>query len=144
MSDMITLAQGFQYSVNIGYDLNSNEKLQNFIPTKSSLQLLEDILASTNENSINRARVLIGAYGKGKSHIVLTILSILMKKDLSLFTNLMPVVEKNPALQHAVRNYYDSKNKINQRKQHEYDAGVFACTSKGTCRQRFVGYYAGI
>lgn len=112
MSDMITLAQGFQYSVNIGYDLNSNEKLQNFIPTKFSLQLLEDILASTNENSTNRARVLIGAYGKGKSHIVLTILSILMKKDLPLFTNLMPVVEKNPALQHALKNYYDSKNKI--------------------------------
>lgn len=112
MSDMITLAQGFQYSVNIGYDLNNNEKLQNFIPTKSSLQLLEDILASTNENSIDRAHVLIGAYGKGKSHIVMTILSILMKKDLSLFKNLMPVVEKNPALQHAIMKYYDSKNKI--------------------------------
>ena len=45
MSDMITVASGFQYSVNIGYDLSNNSKLKNFIPTKSALNLLEDILA---------------------------------------------------------------------------------------------------
>ena len=30
MSKMISVASGFQYSVNIGYDLSSNEKLKNF------------------------------------------------------------------------------------------------------------------
>ncbi len=39
MSQMISVASGFQYSVNIGYDLNSDEKLKNFIPTKSALKL---------------------------------------------------------------------------------------------------------
>ena len=68
MSKMISVASGFQYSVNIGYDLSSNEKLKNFIPTKSSLGLLEEILLSTAETSTERSRVLIGAYGKGKSH----------------------------------------------------------------------------
>ena len=81
MRNMISVASGFQYSVNIGYDLNSDDKLRNFIPTKSALSLLEDILLSVNPTSTNRARVLIGAYGKGKSHIVLTILSMLMKRD---------------------------------------------------------------
>ena len=42
MSNMISVASGFQYSVNIGYDLNNDDKLKNFIPTQSALTLLED------------------------------------------------------------------------------------------------------
>lgn len=96
MSKMISVASGFQYSVNIAYDLNDDNKLRNFIPTKVALDLLEDILLSTRNTSTDRARVLIGAYGKGKSHIVLMILSILMKKDISLFERLLPEIESNP------------------------------------------------
>lgn len=62
MSEMISVASGFQYSVNIGYDLTNDDKLKNFIPTKSALELLEDILLSTRSTSTDRARVLIGAY----------------------------------------------------------------------------------
>lgn len=112
MRDMISVASGFQYSVNIGYDLGSDDKLKNFIPTKSALNLLEDILLSINPTSADRARVLIGAYGKGKSHIVLTILSILMKRDLALFEKLMPKIQENPKLYQLVLNYYDGENKI--------------------------------
>ena len=106
MSKMISVASGFQYSVNIGYDLNSDEKLKNFIPTKAALSLLEDVLQSTNSSSTDRARVLIGAYGKGKSHIVLTILSMLEKKDRVLFEKLMPKISENPRLQQLVDNYH--------------------------------------
>ena len=112
MRDMISVASGFQYSVNIGYDLGSDNKLKSFIPTKSALSLLEDILLSVNPISSDRARVLIGAYGKGKSHIVLTILSILMKRDLTLFEKLMPKIEENPRLYQLIQNYYESENKI--------------------------------
>ena len=112
MRDMISVASGFQYSVNIGYDLGNDSKLQNFIPTKSALTLLEDVLLSVNPSSSERARVLIGAYGKGKSHIVLTILSILMKRDPSLFEKLMPRIQDNPRLYQLVQNYYESENRI--------------------------------
>ena len=112
MRDMISVASGFQYSVNIGYDIGSDDKLKNFIPTKSALNLLEDIIRSVSPTSSDRARVLIGAYGKGKSHIVLTILSILMKRDLRLFEKLMPKVEENPTLCQLVQNYYESKDNI--------------------------------
>lgn len=112
MSKMISVASGFQYSVNIGYDLNNDDKLKNFIPTKSALALLEDILLSTNSTSTERARVLIGAYGKGKSHIVLTILAMLMKRDLGLFRKTMPKIGENPRLHQIVQNYYESNNKI--------------------------------
>lgn len=62
MSKMISVASGFQYSVNIGYDLNNDDKLKNFIPTKSALTLLKDILSSTALDATERARVLVGAY----------------------------------------------------------------------------------
>lgn len=112
MRDMISVASGFQYSVNIGYDLGSDDKLKNFIPTKSALSLLEDIVRSVAPTSSDRARVLIGAYGKGKSHIVLTILSILMKRELRLFEKLIPKVKENPRLWQLVQNYYESKDNI--------------------------------
>lgn len=112
MSKMISVASGFQYSVNIAYDLNSDDKLKNFIPTKSALNLLEDILLSTLPTSTNRSRVLIGAYGKGKSHIVLTILSILLRKDLSLFEKLLPKVQENPQLYQLLLNYYEKNTRL--------------------------------
>lgn len=113
MADMISVATGFQSSVNIAYDINDDKKLKNYIPTKAALKLLEDILLSTGKNSTDRARILIGAYGKGKSHIVLMILSILMKKDIRLFEKLIPVIQKEaPALYQLVCNYYASDSKI--------------------------------
>lgn len=109
---MISVASGFQYSVNIGYDLNNDDKLKNFIPTRSALELMEEVLLSTNPASNERARVLVGAYGKGKSHIVLSILAMLMKRDLGLFKKAMPRIKENPRLYQCVQNYYDSNNKI--------------------------------
>ena len=44
MSEMISVAEGFQYSVNIAYDLHADDKLKSYIPTQSALQLMEDIL----------------------------------------------------------------------------------------------------
>lgn len=109
---MITVASGYQYSVNINFDLNNDDKLRNFIPTRSSLKLLEDILRSTDINSTERARILIGAYGKGKSHIVLTILSILLGKDRSLFEILNQKIKDRPDLIQAIDHYYSSGNKL--------------------------------
>lgn len=111
MSKMISVASGFQYSVNIGYDLNNETKIKNFIPTASAMDLLEDILLSTQISSTERARVLIGAYGKGKSHIMLMILSLLMKKDLSLFENTLSKIAGTKLLQ-LIENYYASNEKI--------------------------------
>ena len=112
MSKMISVASGFQYSVNISYDLNDESKYSSFIPTQSALMLLEDILLSTEISSNERSRILIGAYGKGKSHIVLMILSVLMKKDIRLFEKMMPRIKENKKLEQLINNYYDSDNKI--------------------------------
>lgn len=112
MSKMISVASGFQYSVNIGFDLGNDDKLINFIPTRSALELLEEILLSTTPSSTERARILIGAYGKGKSHIVLTILSMLMQRERTLFPKILEKAESDPRLLHAIDNYYESGCKI--------------------------------
>jgi len=112
MSKMISVAEDFQYSVNIEYDLGNDDKLKNFIPTRTMLSLLEEILLSVRSNSNERARILIGAYGRGKSHIILAILSMLMKKDLILFEKLLPKLKSIPELYRLVENFYTSSNKI--------------------------------
>ena len=58
LKDNIQVAKGFQTSVNIAYDLHDDNKVQNFIPTMSSLDIIEDVLLSTAPNSTDRARIL--------------------------------------------------------------------------------------
>lgn len=55
--------------------------------------------------------MLIGAYGKGKSHIMLMILSLLMKKDLSLFEKTLAKI-KGTKLHQSIINYYESEERI--------------------------------
>ena len=66
MSKMISVASGFQYSVNIGYDLNNDDKLKNFIPTRSALELMEEVLGygETLCNGVFR----ISGHGSGGEH----------------------------------------------------------------------------
>ena len=109
---MITTAEGFQYSVNIAFDLHDENKLKNFIPTQSSLRLLEDILLSTRPESTSRSRILIGAYGKGKSHIILTILALLAGREKNAFANLNKKLETEPRLRQLVDNYRESQTKL--------------------------------
>ena len=112
MSEMIKAAEGFQYSVNISYDLYNDTKLKNFIPTKMALDLIESVLQSTNPNATNRARILIGAYGKGKSHIMLAILAMLMQRPIELFKNAEPKINSREHLKQVVENFYESKRKF--------------------------------
>lgn len=109
---MIKIASGFQYSVNLGYDLNHDEKIENFIPTNSALDFMEDVLRSTEISSTERARVLIGAYGRGKSHMVLTTLSLLLKKDRAKFRHLLPKLQERVELAQEIERYYNSMDKL--------------------------------
>lgn len=112
MNKMINIISDFQYSVNINYDINNENKIRNFIATNASLKLLEDILLSTQNSSTERARILIGAYGKGKSHIMLMILSFLMQKDIVLFDKILPKIKENLFLSELLNNYYTHNKKL--------------------------------
>lgn len=113
MKELIEISKGFQTSVNIAYDLNSDDKVRGFIPTMSSLDVIEDVLLSTVASSTQRARILIGAYGRGKSHIVLVLMSLLFKKDKALFDALLKKMKtNNPSLYEFAVEYLKSKQKI--------------------------------
>lgn len=113
INEKIKVAKGFQSSVNIAYDLNNDEKIKSFIPTTSSFEILEDILLSTSDSSIDRARILIGAYGRGKSHIILVLMAMLFNKDIKLFEALLSRLKKyNPKLYEYAMGYLKSDKKL--------------------------------
>lgn len=79
-NELIEVNQEFQSSVNLEYDLNKIEKIRGYIPTEQSVKVLGTFLRSFYYNSQERATVLIGPYGRGKSHLLL-VLSALTSLD---------------------------------------------------------------
>lgn len=77
-NELIEVNQGFQASVNLEYDLNKTGKIRSYIPTAQSVKVLGAFLRSYyyNTESQNRATVLIGPYGRGKSHLLLVLSAI--------------------------------------------------------------------
>ena len=113
MKELIDISKGFQTSVNIAYDLNNDDKIRGFIPTMSSLDIIEDVLLSTVTSSTQRARILIGAYGRGKSHIVLVLMSLLFRQDETLLSSILEKIKSNkPSLYDFITEYMKSKQRI--------------------------------
>lgn len=114
LNELIELSSGFQSSVNISYDLNNDEKIKNFIPTTSSLELISNILMSVRPESTQRAKILTGAYGRGKSHIILVALSMLYRgSKKTVYNNLlnkMKMYDKD--LYKIASNHFQSKKKF--------------------------------
>lgn len=109
----LNIVEDFQYSVNIEYDLSNENKIRDFIPTTSSFDIIEDIMLSTHDKSNERARVFVGAYGKGKSHFVLVILSLLMSKNIKMFEPLLlKIREYNSDLYQFILDYFNSNKKL--------------------------------
>ena len=79
LNQMIEISKGFQSSVNIEYDLHSSNRISEFIPTRACLDIIDSIISSTDPQSTLRAKILTGAYGRGKSCCVLIALSILFE-----------------------------------------------------------------
>lgn len=110
---MIKPIEGFQYSVNIAYDIYDDKKIKSYIPSCSSLQIIEDLLASTENKSTDRARILTGSYGKGKSHLILYSLALLAGRDASLFKTAIKKAETvNPNLAQNIKEYLKSKKRL--------------------------------
>lgn len=80
-NEFLRVDEGFQYSINLQYDLNKLPKVNGYIPTNMSLDILKDYLKNVYYDNNDRATVLIGPYGKGKSHLLLILLSILSLKE---------------------------------------------------------------
>ena len=81
LKEIISVDKKFQTSVNIEYDINSFAKIEGYIPTEQSVAILDRFLREiyfTTESK--KANVLVGPYGRGKSHLLL-VLSALLSLD---------------------------------------------------------------
>ena len=74
---LIQMNHQFQKSINLQLDLKDYERIGSYIPTRSSVAILERYLDSITGESNENATILIGPYGKGKSHLLLVLLAIL-------------------------------------------------------------------
>jgi hypothetical protein len=113
LTDYIQIEGGFLSAVNIAFDLNNDKKIKSFIPTFGSLELLKDLLLSTHDKSTDRARILIGAYGKGKSQIILVLLALVYRKEPALFENLLQALKEcEPELYDYALDYMNGDKKL--------------------------------
>ena len=82
-TEYLGIRKGFQASINLEFDLNNIDKIESYIPTEQSVKVLGTLLRSYyyQNESENRASVIVGAYGRGKSHLLL-VLTALTSLDL--------------------------------------------------------------
>lgn len=76
LRDYVKFNSDFRDSVNLYLDLNKEDKIKSYIPTKSSVDILEQYLDAVLDNK-QHSTLLIGPYGKGKSHLLLMLLAAL-------------------------------------------------------------------
>ena len=76
-ADFIKGNESFQYSINIQYDFMELNKIKGYIPTRKSIEILKEYLLNTVIDDRDKSTVLIGPYGKGKSHLLLILLGLM-------------------------------------------------------------------
>lgn len=79
--ELIQTNRSFRKSVNLQLDLGNEERIGNYIPTRSSTAILERYFAAVSGALSEHATILIGPYGKGKSHLLLVLLALLRGKS---------------------------------------------------------------
>ena len=79
LNSNITTSPGFQYSINVKYDLKSLTKVANYIPLAQTTSVITDVITSNKESGTFRSRLIVGNYGTGKSHLSVVLLSIMGK-----------------------------------------------------------------
>ncbi len=84
--NLIRMNHNFRKSVNLQLDLGDMERIESYIPTHSSIAILERYLESVAGKTSENATILIGPYGKGKSHLLLVLLAMLHAKKEELST----------------------------------------------------------
>lgn len=75
-SEYLKINETFQYSINLQFDINNINKIKEYIPTTDSCEILEHYFDSIFGN-FNKSTILVGPYGKGKSHLLLILLTLL-------------------------------------------------------------------
>ena len=95
-SDIIKINENFQYSINLQFDIDNINKIIQYIPTHDSCEVLEYYIDSILGN-FSKSTTLVGPYGKGKSHLLLVLLTLLnnyRKEDEKYINDLLQKIRK--------------------------------------------------
>lgn len=76
LKEIIKFNSNFKTAINLYLSLNKPDKVLGYIPTKSSVSFMSEYAEAVLENK-EQATLLIGPYGKGKSHLLLVFLAVL-------------------------------------------------------------------
>ena len=74
LSEIVGFNNEFKNAINLYLNLNKKDKIKSYIPTKSSVDILKRYLYAVEQNKF-QSTLLIGPYGKGKSHLLLVLLA---------------------------------------------------------------------
>lgn len=83
----------FQRAVNLKYDLDNPDYLSNYIPTPNATQAISALVRAIQPTARQRALVLHGPYGAGKS-LLGTVIAALFSKDEHLYPALQPILAR--------------------------------------------------
>lgn len=122
-NEFISADEGFQYSINLQYDLNKSPNINGYIPTSLSVDILKQYLSNVCTNSKERSTLLIGPYGKGKSHLILILLAILSlskdkvdeKKDLLAIQDIQNLISKIKPIDQDVAGVIEEIQETNEK-----------------------------
>ncbi len=111
--DHIHIAEGFQSSVNIDFDLTNGQKLLEYVPTSDVCDVFESYIDAFTSNK-NQSSFLVGPYGKGKSFLTLALLQVACgiadKEALDLFIHRVSAV--NQRLAEKLRKFTAAKKRF--------------------------------
>ncbi len=77
----IHIDKRYQNSINLKLDAGKNEFIEGYIPTQASLGILSRYLRDIYGEGKEKSTLLVGPYGKGKSHLLLVLLRLLQEMD---------------------------------------------------------------
>lgn len=81
IKDILILDNDIKSSINLNLDFKDRSKINSYIVTYKSVEIINEILKTFKDNSKNKAKLLTGPYGKGKSHLALYIADLLSKTE---------------------------------------------------------------
>jgi len=110
---MIEINKDFQYSVNIKYDYSDSSKIGKYIFTPNTVEILKTLFNVVEGDSQTKANFLIGAYGKGKSHLMLILLNLLSLNDSKEITFAREKIAKiDKDFENRISHYYQNQKKV--------------------------------
>lgn len=88
-SDIVQISKSIERSINLEFDLHNSEKINNYIPTKSSCEVIKAYFKTALGYDTNNSKTLLGPYGKGKSHLMLVLAELLNSDNYPQIDNLL-------------------------------------------------------